>query len=213
MKNKFSVKNLSILAFSLSTLFIGLTSQAQSKLEYDILFHGISVGKLTTEKQTRNQTTSYKLVSDAKFHVFLSYTVHFELSARFKNNILNLSRVKNIVNGNEKNSIRIVKNSEQEYIFSSKKIQHKLNLKHPEQKFDFSVAKLYFEEPKNREYIFSEKNGMFLKVHKTDQHSYKLKLPDHTSSVYHFNEKGICEMVEMNRGISSFKLKLINEID
>ena len=185
---------------------------AQNKLEYDILFHGIKVGKLTASKeQPNNSNINYELNSHAKFKMFLSYSVAYDLYTNYENGILNSSKLHNKVNGKEKSRVEIKRDQEKHYFISSldEKI-HELRPKHSEQQFDFSISKLYFQEPINKSFVFSEKYGIFLKIINLGNRKYKIVLPDNSNSVYHFNINGVCESVDMNRGISSFKVKLIN---
>ena len=68
---------------------------------------------------------------------------------------------------------------------------------------DFSAIQLYFNEPKGKGKIFSERLGQFCSFIKTAEGEYECKLANGVSNIYRY-KNGVLYELEMSKGASVF---------
>lgn len=183
-------------------LFIFSFQSKAQKLTYKVKVDGKESGILTASKTGKKNNYQFSLQSKIKTSMLISIEISYELKAVFENGILKSSKLVQFVNG-----IKQVENSttyqNNHYVFkdasgNEKTINETINATIPE---------LYFSEPKNKNRIWSDNQGSFLKLSQKGN-AYVLNTGDNQNSVYTY-EKGICKKVEATQSFSTITFELV----
>ena len=183
-------------------LFFVLNAQEQ-KNEYKVIFRGDSVGTVQLCKNKTGDNVSLKLVSDVRIHFFIKVIVLCDEISSFQNGRLIYSNVSRIVNGKEKaaKQIKAIGNTYEATSFG-KTVPSTIK------SIDYNLNMLYFQEPFNKQIVYSDNFQEFVNVEQVAEHRYKIVLPDGNYNYYTFRD-GICSMVELHHSFYTvyFQLK------
>jgi hypothetical protein len=156
--------------FILSGLMLFLFSfkpQLSIVRNFDIHIAGIKVGYLTATRQISGDLIIYNLYSDVSVYLMHRYRVKDEVNSIYKNNILQSATVKTSV-GN-KNYFSTIKWNKDHYDIDitgyhySKQGIETLPI-------EYSVARIYIEEPPISAKVFSEDYGIFSNIDELELH-------------------------------------------
>ena len=192
------MKNLTalLLGFLLLALCVDVHSQ---KLEYDIIWLG-KIGKLHINKTNKEAYSFIETNSEVKLPF---YKLNWITTTTFMDGQLQSSNYAQLLNNKKREYTDIDIVAENEWqIVNDDGQREVIDIRH-----NFNVSNLYYEEPVNETYIFSERFGKpFELVNKGNGH-YRLLLPDKNYCDY-FYEEGICTNVKVKNGGRTIKFVL-----
>ena len=171
---------------------------------YDILVSGKQVGSmLVTKKVVNEKETYYSAVTDVKYTLFRTTELVYFYEAIFKNDTLDKAYFIYKKNDEVEEEAKLfwVNNSYQSTI-PEKHQKHKSPLVN-------SMLTMYFNRPKHKDEIFSERFHDFVKIGATEEKGkFIFYIPNGDKSIYYYNEEGICSKISISSGIFSFDMVL-----
>ncbi len=178
-------------------------SPSITKRNYDISVAGIHVGNLVATRETDGNFTTYTLSSDASIYVLKTYRIKDDLKAVYKNNILQYATVQSTEG--KKNYYSTISWNKDHYdiAINGYKFQYQGSLSIP---IDYSVAKIYFEDPPLHGQVFSEDYGVFSNITVVKPHVDQLVFLGKTDKFYYAN--GYMVRAEMHSAIKDFIISL-----
>lgn len=196
-------RNFSI--FLLSLLFlISIVSKAQNlQLNYKIIRSGNDIGRLQLEKKIVGDKSNLQLISEIKTHLFILITVSVKESSTFENGKLIHSSQFRKTNG--------ITKLDKQTSFVTDKYEVMENGKKEKLSFPFigtNLLSMYFLEPIGTKLVYCDKLQCFIKVTKTHDGGYKIKLPDGNSNSFYY-EGGICTKIKISN--SFYSIEIIHE--
>lgn len=194
---------MSKLSTILMFLFCAASSASGQMLKYDVVKGTKTLGEMTVERRSYNNEIEYHIKSKVVFRILFAFTIDFECSAFYKNNILERESTVNKLNGSNQKSSDLVRNGDN-YL-------HTLNdLTTPEKgPIDYTIAAIYFQEPYSGQKVYSPQFGQYLTFEKIGDHVYKMESPDGTNLYTYMN--GICTEVKVSRDFATFYFKMAPE--
>ena len=189
-----------MIALFLGFLFINTSFEADAqKLEYDIIWLG-KVGKLKINKTITDEYSFIETNSTVKVPF---YRFNWITNTKYADGQLQSSNYAQLLNDKrrEYTEIDFVNDSLWQVVFDDGE-QEMICIKN-----HFIVSNLYYKEPVDQKYIFSERFGKPLElVVKGDGH-YRLLLPDKNYCDF-FYEEGVCTIVKAKNGPRTIKFVL-----
>jgi len=183
-------------------LFFLFAEVSSQQLQYDIIWLG-KIGKLNISK-TQNEAYSYiETNSEVKLPF---YKLNWITTTKVLNGELKTSNYSQLLNNKKREytEIEYLNDSIWQLVNDVGETEF-IHIKHK-----FNVSDLYFNEPLNEKYVFSERFGKPVElVHKGDSH-YRLMLPDDNYCDF-FYEEGVCTNVEAKNGSRTIRFVLLDE--
>ncbi len=168
-----------IFTWILSISFVAKTPCQQ--LEYDIIWLG-KVGKLNISRTTDGKFMQIETNSEVKIPF---YKLNWITNTSFVDGQLQSSNYRQLLNERKKEFMEITQISDSTWqVASDIGVKKAIEIHHP-----FYVSQLYFTEPKEIEYVFSERFAQYLELINHGNGHYKLLLPDDNHCEY-FYENG-----------------------
>lgn len=186
----------------LPVFFMFSLALSSQKHIFEVELFGKKIGQTTVERIDKgNGEVQFKLNSSTEVNILFTHkTSNMIFDVTYKDGKLFSSYSKNV-----KDDVTEVVNvawNGTKYII--KKGEEVLQLN---QLLDFSAIQLYFNEPKTRSKIFSERLGEFCTFVKIAEGVYQSKLSNGVTNIYRYRN-GILYELEMSKGASVF-MKLI----
>jgi len=192
------MKNLNILLFLLLILSTSLSAQT-------FVYKGYKgdqyIGDMIVKRIVEGDKVSYR--SDAQLSVdfILNWKMRFYYEAEFLGGKL------------EKSLVRLSRDGKLKTLVEGKRVGEEFHsiVDGDPVKYDapvfYCVLNTYFEAPKNRETIFSERWGTFIEVVNNGDGSYLLQPPNgsHNTLIY---EDGICQEMQFNHSLAKVRFVL-----
>jgi hypothetical protein len=167
------------------------------KLEFDIVWLG-KIGKLYINKTIEKDTTLIETSSVVKIPF---YKLSWETTLSCIDGKLTASNYQQLLNENKREFTEINQKSDNLWqIIDNHGKEETISIEHA-----FYVSDLYFKEPVNVGYIFSERFGKSLQIISNGNGHYTLLLPDDNLCEY-FYENGICKIVKAKNGSRTIKM-------
>lgn len=191
----------------LSTILILLVLAASSAngqiLKYEVVKGTKKLGDMTVERKTYNDEVEYHINSKVIFRLLFTFTIDYESSAYYKNNILQRESALNQLNGStQKSSALIKKGDDYSLTLNDNTTFHKGPI-------TYSVSSIYYEEPEDGEKVYSPQFGEYLTFEEIEDHVYRMESPDGTNIYTYMN--GICTEVKVSRDFAKFYFKMAPE--
>ena len=180
-------------------VFLGVLVTNAQQLEYNIKWFG-NIGKLHVSKSIKNDSILIETNSVVKVPF---YKLNWITTTKATNGILQSSNYRQLLNNDKREFTEIELYAKNEW----EMIDSEGNKKTIDIEDKFYVSKLYFEEPIDQTYIFSERFGESLKLINHGNGHYKLLLPDENYCEY-FYEDGVCTLVKAKNGRKTIKMVL-----
>ncbi len=179
--------------------FVPTQVLAQSSLTYDIHWFG-KVGKLIINQVQINDTIIITTNSEVKVPF---YKFNWVTTTSQNDGKLSSSSYSQLLNDQirEFTDIRSIKSGKWILTNDNGKKQE-INITNK-----FLVSMLYFVEPLNEKYVFSERFGQDLSIINLGEGHYRLVLPDANYCDY-FYENGVCTVVKAKNGSRTIKMTL-----
>lgn len=178
-------------------LFLPAALVAQKHI-YAIELFGKKIGETVVERTDNGKgDVRYQLTSRSEANVlFVRKTSSMDFDITYKNNQLFTSYCKN-VKDNVTEIATMAWNGTQYLIHKGEEV---LKLSQP---LHFSAVQLYFQEPKNKPQIFSERMGEYCRFTCTADGVYECKTPNGVTNIYRY-KNGVLYELEMSKGASVF---------
>ena len=180
-------------------LFCSFASTVSAqKQNYDVELFGKKIGSTVVERIDKgNGELQYKMNSNSEVNILFTHkTSSMNFDVVYKDGKLFSSYCKNVKDG----VTEIVTIAWEGTRYIIKKGSEVLQMN---QLVDFSAIQLYFNEPKGKAKIFSERLGQFCSFIKTAEGEYECKLANGVSNIYRY-KNGVLYELEMSKGASVF---------
>jgi hypothetical protein len=175
-----------------------------SSLIYSITKGDKVIGNILVERSTKNDITEYVFESNAKVNLLYNIEVYDKMNVVFKNNNMIQAKLYRTMNGKIKVNNVASWNGDS---YSLSNIDGKNGfIKHP---ILITTASLYFFEPSDITFVFSEKFQKMIPIKRIGYRRYMLDLPNGNKVTYSYNN-GICNLVEADTDWASLRFVLKN---
>ena len=184
-------------------LFCAASSASGQMLKYDVVRGTKTLGEMTVERRSYNNEIEYHIKSKVVFRILFSFTVDFECTAFYKNNILEKESTASKLNGSIQKASELVRNGDN--------YSHTLHDLTTTEKgpIDYTIAAIYFQEPYSGQKVYSPQFGQYLTFEEIGNHVYEMESPDGTNIYTYLN--GICTEVKVSRDFAKFYFKMAPE--
>jgi len=191
-------------ACSLALFFFISTALCTAQTLYYNVFKGDNrIGLMKVERtEDGSQGVRYKIETEVTFRVFKEFKVESTFESIFQTGQLTYGKTLNLLNGNERESSRVIWNGS-EYICERESKQKVLK-----QPIGYTIVQLYFEEPLTQDSVFSERfiSPCFVEKAKSP-HQYLIHLPDGKNNLYTY-QNGVCTEVKVDLFLATIYFKL-----
>ncbi len=144
------------------------------------------------KKKTEKGITNYNIESRNEFKVFTTFSYDSELDVNYINGSYLQSVSTAHLNKKLRDSSYVMFNSKQQK-YEGTYNQKRQCIASPG--IRYSVAHMYFDEPEDKDSIFSETYLEYCPLIKTGDHEYQLELPDGNRNSYKYEDGKIVEMI------------------
>jgi len=162
----------------------------------------IEIGNLTVIKIQDKNNMNIKIESEAKVNLLIDLDVKYQLYCTYKNNELESSTVMVYNNGKVHSISKTTKIGNYYIASNNKRISKFYN------KINYSGALLYFKEPKNISYIFSESNNIEKPIRNIGIEKYQITNPKNGKQNEYYYKKGILQRAIIHDTFITVKLIL-----
>ncbi|HOZ51106.1 MAG TPA: hypothetical protein PLU17_04570 [Chitinophagaceae bacterium] len=198
------IYNLSITILgSLFLLLISFQSNAHSEsLSYSVMKDNKPIGRIHIDRIKTNDMTEYFFESNVKLTFLISIEVYDRMKVIFKGSHMLQAQLYRTLNGKVKVDNYSTWNGK--FYNMTNKDNEKKTIK---QAINLTTANLYYVEPLNIPYVFSEKFQQMIPIKKAGLRRYMLDLPNGNKTYYSYTN-GICSLVEAETDWASLKFVL-----
>ncbi|WP_421763986.1 DUF6134 family protein [Ekhidna sp.] len=191
-------RNLIILIFTIvSQAALGQT------LNYEVIKGSKKLGDMTVKRKLSQNEVKYEINSKVTFRILFSFTVDYESTSEYQYGKLIKEYTHNQLNGSTQKKSTIWFDGEK-YTLDLDGIRTTMK-----DQIDYSVATVYFEEPKDRQKVYSPQFGQYMTFNSIGEHVYELESPDGLNIYTYTN--GICTEVKVNRDFAKFAFVMTPE--
>ena len=172
-------------------------------LSYDVIRGSKKLGDMTVKRTALENSTYYEIDSEVTFRILLSFTVDYESTSEYKYGKLIKEYTHNRLNGSTQKKSTLW--------FDGEKYTLDLNGTRYTEKspITYSVAAIYYEEPKDGQKVYSPQFGEYLEFEKVGDHRDEMESPDGLN-IYSYTN-GICTEVKVNRDFAKFSFVMAPE--
>lgn len=182
--------------------FISEVSLGQT-VYYEVIKGGKKLGDMTVKRTLSDQSVYYEIDSKVTFKLLFSFTVDYKSTSEYQYGKLIKEFTHNELNGKTQKKSTIW--------FDGQK--YTLDLDGSRYTYDppinYSVAAIYFEEPKDGQKVFSPQFGEYLTFKQLGEHEYEMESPDGTNMYTYTN--GVCSEVKVFRDFAKFSFVMTPE--
>lgn len=158
---------------------------------------------MSVKRTIAENEVTYEINSDVTFKILFSFTVNYESTSEYKYGKLIKEYTHNKLNGSTQKKSTIW--------FDGEKYTLDLdgNRSTYTEAIHYSVATIYYQEPKDGQKVFSPQFGNYLSFEKVGDHQYQMESPDGIN-VYSYTN-GICSEVKVSRDFAKFYFRMTPE--
>ncbi|WP_420317025.1 DUF6134 family protein [Ekhidna sp.] len=184
-------------------LLIVCTASFAQTLYYDVVKGTKKLGDMTVERILGENSVRYEIDSKVTFRILLSFTVDYESTSEYKYGQLIKEFTHNELNGSSQKKSTVW--------FDGEKYTLDLNGSRTtfKDRIEYSVATIYFQEPKDGQKVYSPQFGDYLVFEKINDNQYELDSPDGLNIYTYIN--GICTEVKVSRDFAKFYFRMTPE--
>ncbi len=186
------------------SLFLNQNILAQT-YNYQIFKGDKPIGNMVTKRVQNGRFTEFNIESNATFRIIFEFNTQFKFETIFSEGKLCKSYAQNKLNDSERESTLITWEDEKYKLLKDSKESKLLEIKRP----DYAMANLYYQEPKERTEVFSERFGEFLQIKSIGNAQYELTLPDGRTNIYTY-KNGRCSEVKVNHMLATLYFRLMH---
>jgi len=192
------------LSIYFATLMGTMSSPAQrTALKYNVVQNDNVIGWLKIDKNDSANTSLIHFSSEIKKRVLFLFTIIENQEVLFENGTMTHSYVYRRIN----NDIKVNKHTTytgDHYIVKNEKNSTHLMLNN----IACNQLSLYFYEPVTVNQIYSDNYERYLKIEKTGNRYYTMKLPDGNKNTYYYSN-GTCTKVKVEQSLFTVEFVLI----
>ncbi len=190
----------------LMIVLISATSSGAQHLKYKVVKGEKDVGQMTALKKEEGDSIYYKLTSRTELKILFTIRVDYELEERYHKGVL--------VSGNSLSTLNggVQKQAEVKKFDTHYTVEHTSDIYTiARREIRYSIPEIYFSPPKEgQKTVFSQVFGKYVPFEKVGERKYLLDSED-GKNIYHYDETGICTLVEISRAYANFNLVLVDE--
>ena len=183
-------------------LLFARTLPGQSASLFDIEVAHVKVGNLITEKVKRDSLTFYVFKSEVDAWLIVKVRVSHLITCIYKGDKLLQADIRSVINKENYNSHVEWKKDHYEYDCSTYKY-HKAGS--TTDNIDFSVVRMYFDEPLQSGTIFAENYALFAPLQRLGHSAYRLDV-EKNRNTFHFLD-GVLQKVEMETPLFNYTIR------
>jgi hypothetical protein len=176
--------------------------RAQHTGLFDIEIAKVKVGNLVIEEVKKDSLNIYILKSEVDAWLLVRIKVSHLMTCVYKNGKLIRADIHSTINGKKYESYTVWKNDHYEYDCNTYKYHNEGSTREP---IDFSVVKMYFEEPLHALKLYAENYGLFSKLDKSPTGVYQIQV-EKNKNTFHY-EAGRLEKVEMETPLFNYTIR------
>ena len=198
-----------ILFYTSLTLFGLLSFQLKGQpksdsLIYDLLINDELIGEMYVAKNVNGDATyNYSCVSNVDYRLLFSFNIQFFYLSNFDaDGNYQSSEFKYLFNEDVKEANWINCRGNKCYVYEGAVVKKII-----ENPLHRTTMEMYFNEPSEDTWLFSERFGANLKVEKEEKDLFKIDFPGGNTCHYYYN-KGICSKVIINMLLSDMEFRL-----
>jgi len=195
-------------AFLMLIIFLipAINSFSQNKnLTYQIIRNGKKVGALRFSETSTNGMDHLEMVSDVSTRFVFTFSAHANEEAVYQNGILQRSSIYRKLNGTEKVNKQHQAAANKQYLIHAGE-RTEVTKAYP---ITYNMLSLYSREPEKITRVYSDNFQSFIAIQKTDQHKYKITLPDGNYNYYYY-KNGVLSLIEVHHSFYSASIVLVN---
>ncbi len=193
------------LKFIVIFLFIFCSSPSQAQLlSYSVFKSRKEIGKMTVSRISSSSEVIYENITGVKYKILVLLEVKYVLKEIFEDGVLIRGEGFSSLNGSKKMTYNIFK-KKGGYVLRTKERSQSI----PFETITYSAAKIYFEEPKDKQPVFSQHFATYLNFQEVDPHYYLLTSPQGENYYRYVN--GICTEVTVIRDFGTLHFNLSPE--
>jgi len=185
-------------------LFLSIVSFTQrSVLTYNVVQNNDVIGWLKLDKRDSANSSFIKFSSEIKKRVVFLFTIIEKQEAFFQNGIMTYSYVYRKINDNIKVN-KFTTYVSGHYLVKKDKSSTPLMLNN----IAYNQLSLYFYEPATIQQVYSDNYEQYLKIEKSGNQYYTLKLPGGNKNTYYYSN-GICTKVKVEQSLFTVEFILV----
>jgi hypothetical protein len=183
-------------------LLLPIRLKAQPPSYFDIEVAHVKVGNLVTERIQKDSLTFYIFTSEVDAWLFVRIKVSHLITCVYKKDKLIRADIHSIINKEKYISHVEWKQDHYEYDCSTYKYHKSGTLK---ENIDFSVVKMYFEEPVGKQKMFAENYGIFARMLLLKPSVYRLEVEKNKNTFYY--TQSVLQRVDMDTPLLHYTIK------
>ena len=185
-------------------LFLSIVSFTQrSVLTYNVVQNNDIIGWLKLDKRDSANSSFIKFSSEIKKRVVFLFTIIEKQEAFFQNGIMTYSYVYRKINDNIKVN-KFTTYVSGHYLVKKDKSSTPLMLNN----IAYNQLSLYFYEPATIQQVYSDNYEQYLKIEKSGNQYYTLKLPGGNKNTYYYSN-GVCTKVKVEQSLFTVEFILV----
>ena len=185
-------------------LFLSIVSFTQrSVLTYNVVQNNDVIGWLKLDKRDSANSSFIKFSSEIKKRVVFLFTIIEKQEAFFQNGIMTYSYVYRKINDNIKVN-KFTTYVSGHYLVKKDKSSTPLMLNN----IAYNQLSLYFYEPATIQQVYSDNYEQYLKIEKSGNQYYTLKLPGGNKNTYYYSN-GVCTKVKVEQSLFTVEFILV----
>ena len=185
-------------------LFLSIVSFTQrSVLTYNVVQNNDVIGWLKLDKRDSANSSFIKFSSEIKKKVVFLFTIIEKQEVFFQNGIMTYSYVYRKINDNIKVN-KFTTYVSGHYLVKKDKSSTPLMLNN----IAYNQLSLYFYEPATIQQVYSDNYEQYLKIEKSGNQYYTLKLPGGNKNTYYYSN-GVCTKVKVEQSLFTVEFILV----
>jgi hypothetical protein len=182
-------------------LFSSVLLRAERRV-FDIDVANIKVGNMVVEKVTKDSLTIYIFRSEVDAWLLVRVHVSHLITCVYKNDKLIKADIRSVINKETYISSVLWNKDHYDYDCSTYKYHKAGTLA---ENLDFSVVKMYFEEPTGKQKIFAENYGLICPIRTIHPSTYCLDVDKNRNTFHYAN--GCVQQVEMETPLFNYVIR------
>jgi len=172
-------------------------------LTYNVVQNNDVIGWLKLDKRDSANSSFIKFSSEIKKRVVFLFTIIEKQEAFFQNGIMTYSYVYRKINDNIKVN-KFTTYVSGHYLVKKDKSSTPLMLNN----IAYNQLSLYFYEPATIQQVYSDNYEQYLKIEKSGNQYYTLKLPGGNKNTYYYSN-GVCTKVKVEQSLFTVEFILV----
>lgn len=186
-------------------MFFAFDLHAQD-LKFSIVKGKKSLGELHVSRNSSDEGFDINIRSQVKFWFFGTRRVLYTIKNRFYSKRLISASSKSTLNNKTRHETSI---TDEDIRYKFCDVYEEETSYCDTSSIHYTIAYMYFKEPKNISKVYSERYLEYLPIEKMEDKRYKVTLPNGTKNYFIYDENGLTKEVEVNHTLAKFYFKRI----